>query len=99
MLGPGTILQNRYRILGPIAQGGFGAVYEAVDQRLKGRVALKQMLLAGEQLSRAFEHEAQLLANLRHPALPRVIDHFVDREGQFLVMDYIPGDDLGVMLT
>jgi serine/threonine protein kinase len=39
-----------------------------------------------------------LLAGLRHQALPKVIDFFSDYEGQFLVMEYIPGADLAVLL-
>jgi serine/threonine protein kinase len=75
-----------------------GAVYEAFDQRLMNTVALKQMLVTEEALKRAFEREAQLLARLRHPVLPKVIDHFTEPSGQFLVMEYMPGDDLGTLL-
>ena len=42
----------------------------------------------------AFEREAALLANLRHQALPKVMDYFSENEGDFLVMEYIPGYDL-----
>jgi hypothetical protein len=71
-----------------------GAVYEAVDQRLDTTVALKETLFADERLRKQFEREARLLARLHHPALPRVSDHFSEGDGQFLVMQYIPGDDL-----
>ncbi|WP_129629366.1 serine/threonine protein kinase [Candidatus Oscillochloris fontis] len=98
MLTPQTLLNQRYEIIRLIGQGGMGAVYEALDQRLRARVALKQTTVSGDQLSRAFEREAQLLAGLRHAALPRVIDHFVTPEGQFLVMDFIQGEDLATML-
>ena len=98
MLPPKTILQSRYEIVRSIGQGGVGAVYEAQDIRLRNPVALKHLTLQGIQASKAFEQEAQLLSKLRHSALPRVIDHFTDAQGQFLVMDYIDGDDLGVQL-
>jgi parallel beta-helix repeat protein len=49
-------------------------------------------------MRRAFEREARLLAGLRHPTLPVVSDHFREKSDQFLVMQYIEGDDLGVML-
>src|SRR5207253_630239 len=49
--------------------------------------------------SHHFEHEARLLANLNYPTLPRVTDHFIDDTGQFLVMEYIPGEDLEMMLV
>src|SRR5918997_7073093 len=75
-----------------------GAVYEAADMRLSRNVALKETLVETDELKRAFEREARLLANLRHPALPNVLDHFSEGPGLFLVMEFIPGDDLGVML-
>src|SRR4051812_17452151 len=98
MLAPETLLQDRYLILRVIGQGGMGSVYMATDQRLKSTVALKETLFADERLRRAFEHEAELLASLHHPALPNVSDHFIEGEGQFLVMQFIPGDDLSEML-
>jgi serine/threonine protein kinase len=98
LLEPDIIINGRYRVAEKIGQGGMGAVYEATDERLRNRVALKQTLVEGEAFSRAFEREAQLLAGLRHPALPRVIDHFVDGRGQFLVMDFIEGEDLAGLL-
>ena len=94
MLAPNAILQNRYLIRRSIGQGGMGAVYEALDQRFDGIVAVKETLHTDEQARKAFEREARLLYGLRHPALPRVIDHFMEDDGQFLVMDYIPGEDL-----
>jgi serine/threonine protein kinase len=75
-----------------------GAVYEATDLRLSRTVALKETLAETDELRRAFEREARLLANLRHPSLPKVLDHFTEGTGMFLVMEFIPGDDLGRML-
>jgi serine/threonine protein kinase len=98
MLSPETILQQRYRIVRQLGQGGMGAVYEAVDQRLDTVVALKETLFADERLRKQFEREARLLARLHHPALPRVSDHFTEADGQFLVMQYIGGEDLAEML-
>ena len=99
MLTPDTVLQGRYRIIRQLGQGGMGAVYEAVDQRLDTTVALKETLFADERLRKQFEREARLLARLHHPALPRVSDHFSEGDGQFLVMQFIPGDDLSEMMT
>src|SRR5690242_18666454 len=98
MLPNNTFVQGRYQILEQIGRGGMGAVYKATDIRLRTIVALKQTLVEGEPLRKAFEREAQLLASLRHSALPRVSDHFIDQQGQFLVMEYVPGQDLGAML-
>ena len=98
MLAADIILQGRYRVVRPLGQGGMGAVYEATDLRLSRTVALKETLVETEELRRAFEREARLLANLRHPSLPKVLDHFTEGTGMFLVMEFIPGDDLGRML-
>ena len=94
MLEPNTILQNRYLIQSLLGQGGMGAVYLATDQRFGSTVAFKQTLVNGENLRKAFEREARLLNGLRHAALPVVIDYFTEGEEAFLVMQYIPGDDL-----
>lgn len=99
MLTPETILQGRYLIVRQLGQGGMGAVYEAIDQRLDTTVALKETLFSEERLRKQFEREARLLARLHHPALPRVSDHFSEGDGQFLVMQFIPGDDLSEMMN
>lgn len=98
MLPNNTLLQGRYLIVEQIGRGGMGAVYKATDMRLRSTIALKETLVGGELLLKAFEREAQLLAGLRHPALPHVSDHFIDESGQFLVMEFIPGDDLATLL-
>jgi serine/threonine protein kinase len=98
MLESGIILQNRYEIIEPIGKGGMGAVYLALDQRLGNTIALKETFFKDALMVAAFEREARLLAGLRHPALPKVIDHFADDYGQFLVMEFIPGKDLHALL-
>jgi serine/threonine protein kinase len=99
MLAPETVLQGRYRVVRQLGQGGMGAVYEAIDQRLDTTVALKETLFTDERLRKQFEREARLLARLHHQALPRVSDHFSEGDGQFLVMQFIPGDDLAEMMN
>ena len=93
----GTILQHRYRIDGPAGRGGMSAVYRATDLRLGATVAIKQRLGADEILGAAFEREARLLAALRHPVLPKVTDYFVERGAQYLVAEYVAGDDLATL--
>ncbi len=99
MLTPETLLQNRYRVIRLLGQGGMGAVYEATDERLDTTVALKETLFTDERLRKQFEREARLLARMHHPALPRVSDHFAEGDGQFLVMQFIPGEDLSQMMA
>jgi eukaryotic-like serine/threonine-protein kinase len=72
-----------------------GSVYRAVDENLGVDVALKENLFTTDEYARQFRLEAVILANLRHPNLPRVSDHFVvGDQGQYLVMDFIDGEDL-----
>ena len=99
MLAVDTTLQNRYRILRELGHGGMGNVYEALDQRLNCVVALKETTAGNsEDARRAFEREASLLGNLRHSALPKVMDYFSEAESDFLVMEFIPGEDLAAMI-
>ncbi len=97
MLDPGSLIQQRYQIVRLIGRGGMGAVYEALDRRLRNTVALKQMIGSAEENAEAFEREAQILAALRHPALPKVIDYFRDAVGRFLVMEFFGGADLAAL--
>jgi formylglycine-generating enzyme required for sulfatase activity/predicted Ser/Thr protein kinase len=100
MLSPNTILQNRYRVIRQLGRGGMGTVYEALDERVQAIVAVKETQLAGDDRARReFKREAGLLANLQHQALPKVMDYFLEGEGEYLVMEFIPGYDLLELLT
>ncbi|HVM72482.1 MAG TPA: protein kinase [Anaerolineales bacterium] len=91
----GALLHKRYRIVEILGQGGMGSVYRAVDENLGVDVAVKENLFTSDEYARQFRLEAVILANLRHPNLPRVTDHFViGDQGQYLIMDYIEGEDL-----
>jgi serine/threonine protein kinase len=91
----GALLHKRYRIVEVLGQGGMGSVYRAVDENLGVDVAVKENLFTSDDYARQFRLEAVILANLRHPNLPRVTDHFViDGQGQYLIMDYVEGEDL-----
>lgn len=96
VLEKNTILQGRYLVVSLIGSGGMGEVYLAVDQRLGTKIALKRACFnENENLAQAFQREVKILANLRHPNLPKVIDHFEEGGFKYLVMEYVPGDDLG----
>jgi serine/threonine protein kinase/DNA-binding CsgD family transcriptional regulator len=98
MLAPNTLLKNRYLIVEQIGKGGMGAVYRAIDKTFDSMVAIKETFFTDDHLRKAFEREARLLNRLRHAALPVVIDYFFEGDGQFLVMQFIAGNDLGGML-
>ena len=93
------VLHQRYRLLHQLGTGGFGSVHQAEDLQLGKRlVAVKEMstrnnLSAQEnaEAEAAFKQEALLLADLMHPNLPRIYDHFSESGRWYLVMDYIEG--------
>lgn len=100
MLETGTILEGRYEIREKIGDGGYGTVYLAQDTRFSGNnfVAIKQLLPQIEQNNTSFRREADLLYNLKHPNLPNVSNCFHENNLNFIVMDYISGEDLAVSL-
>ncbi len=97
-----TVLRDRYVITDLVGQGGMGAVYKAADLRLSGRIcAVKEVLpelvsVPGmeDQTHDQFYREASILARLDHPNLPKVSDFFEDNRREYLVMDFVPGQDL-----
>jgi WD40 repeat protein/predicted Ser/Thr protein kinase len=99
LLGKGMVLANRYRIEKLLGCGGFGAVYLATDNRFQQRqVAIKEN--HDPSALRAFLEEAELLAKLHHPNLPRVSDFFTEQPPTipqprpYMVTDYIAGEEL-----
>jgi eukaryotic-like serine/threonine-protein kinase len=94
-LDRGTLLNGRYKIVDILGQGGMASIYRAIDENLNLEVAVKENLFTTDDYARQFRLEAVILASLRHSNMPRVTDHFVIQDqGQYLVMDYIEGEDL-----
>jgi len=100
------VLRGRYKILERIGKGGMGSIYLADDMRLNGRqCALKEVEYdhalpedVREEAREQFRREAIVLARLDHPNLPKVSDIFSNGPRDYLVMDYIPGQDLRTLL-
>ncbi len=98
----GEVLRGRYKIRERIGAGGMGNIYLAEDLRLEGRrCALKEVehdRTLGEKILREareqFLREATVLARLDHPNLPKVSDFFNIGLKDYLVMDFVPGNDL-----
>ncbi len=98
-------LKGRYRIIEKLGQGGFGAIYKVEDLLFNGAIkAVKEMGMRGlnpqetQNAIVSFKNEAVLLANLAHPNLPQIYDHFEDHGRWYLVMDYIDGETLATRL-
>ena len=96
-----TLLGERYQLMSRVGQGGMGAVYKATDTRLANRlVAIKEMSKAAlssaslVEAEEAFDREAKLLAQLHHPNLPGIYDHFTENDRTYLVMEFIDGETL-----
>jgi serine/threonine-protein kinase len=101
MLSKGSMLQNRYRIVSLLGQGGMGAVYRAWDTRLNIPVALKEMVpqpgldaATLVELRNQFQQEATVLARMTHAHLVRVTDFFEEAGNAYLVMDFVEGKSL-----
>jgi eukaryotic-like serine/threonine-protein kinase len=107
-LQPGSILVNRYAIQEVIGVGGMGSVYRARDLHFPNAVklvAVKEMInqardpLVRQTIVQNFEREANTLATLEHPSIPRIFDYFTHNERSYLVLEYINGKDLEEVLT
>lgn len=106
-LPPNTLLAGRYLILQKIGQGGMAAVYQTRDVHLPGKFwAVKEMSDAAitdpAEKQRAlsdFRREAQILASLDHPNIPKVIDSFSETGKHYLAMEYVDGETLEALLV
>jgi len=99
-LQKGTVLEGRYEIIKLIKAGGMGAVYRAYDRILGHICAVKELLPScdDEKATEWFRREAELLAGLNHPGMPKVTDYFIHHGRYYLVMNFIEGDDLHKIL-
>jgi outer membrane protein assembly factor BamB len=106
-LKPGATLQNRYLIQNVLGVGGMGSVYLARDMHFPNvtkLVAVKEIINMAdasmrEMVVKIFEREANLLATLSHPAIPKIYDYFTQGDRSFLVIEYIEGKDLEGLLA
>ena len=90
--------QNRYEVLGKIADGGLGSVFKAYDRNLRREVALKRVraespeqaeLQAGQLMD-----EARNLSALQHPHIVTIYDVGQDEEGAYIIMELLKGETL-----
>jgi serine/threonine-protein kinase len=97
VLVPGALLDNRYEILAPLAEGGMGAVYRARRMLLGDEVAIKVVRQdEADHASRdRFLRESRIAARLRHPSIVSFLDFDMPPGGDpFLVMELLSGPSL-----
>jgi serine/threonine protein kinase len=98
---PGTILAERYRIVGLLGQGGMGEVYRANDLKLGQPVALKflpQATAKNQQMLARFHAEVRIARQVSHPNVCRVYDIGEADGSTFLSMEYVDGENLHSLL-
>ena len=102
MTKEGTVLDGKYEILKEIGRGGMSIVYLARDNRLNKQWAVKEIKNDGSKstqtLLKGLEREANILKNVDHPVLPRIVDIINSRGTIYVVMDFIEGTNLGDVL-
>lgn len=98
-------LRDRYQIRATLGHGGYSVVYRARDLEAGRDVAIKRVTLSGlsaEETIEAtdtFNRELNLLQALHHPQVPRLYDHFSDRDHWYLVLEYLEGATLETYLS
>jgi serine/threonine protein kinase len=98
VIQPGSVLDDRYRVVDLIARGGMADVFRARDLTLNREVAVKAFRVGGADVAR-FHAETQLLARFDHPNLVRVFDAGSDDDQPYVVLELIPGPTLGHRLA
>jgi serine/threonine-protein kinase len=97
----GTILGERYRILGLLGKGGMGEVYRAHDLKLEQQVALKFLppgMARNSRLLERFRGEVRIARQISHRNVCRVYDLGEIDGAPFISMEYVDGEDLGSLL-
>ena len=103
MLRPGDILVQKYKILELIGEGGMSKVWLARDEKLNKLWAIKEISKASTSYQHLVDEdktlkELEIMKNLNHPALPRIVDVIDEEYTLCVVMDYIEGDTLENLL-
>lgn len=95
-----TLLQNRYRTVRILGEGGNGIVVLADDERLNRRVALKRLnpAIVDARSKVRIQREALIMARLAHPNILKIFDAFEDDSILYLVMEYANNESLADLL-
>ncbi len=93
-LHEGMVLNEQYKVLRPLGEGGMGATYLVEDTQLGRQCVIKEVLSRHTTSREQFQREARLLANLRHPNLPVVYHYFFHKDHPYIVMQFVEGTTL-----
>jgi len=94
------VIQN-YKIHSQLGKGGMGTVYEAVDQMLERKVAIKVLhpeLVYKEEILKRFRSEAVTLANLNHPNIATLFNLIRHKNTYLMVMEFVDGESLDALI-
>ncbi|HEY6728464.1 MAG TPA: protein kinase [Polyangiaceae bacterium] len=101
-LSPGQILDNKYRIVRLIGEGGMGSVHEGENTLIARRVAIKvlhQAATTNEQVLLRFEREAQAAGRIGSDHILEVLDMGRLPDGdRYMVMEYLDGEPLSARI-
>ena len=95
---PATARLGGCRLVREIGQGGMGTVYEAIQESLHRKVAVKVLpveLVSNARFLERFQREADALAQLKHPNIVSVIDRGVEGKTYYFVMEFVEGKNGG----
>jgi serine/threonine-protein kinase len=97
-LGPGDLFDGRYRIVREIGRGGMGVVFEAVQERIRRRVALKMISRdVSDDACRRFLREARAGARLTSRHAVQLFDIGAAEGTPYLVMEYLDGQSMATL--
>ncbi|GIM29949.1 hypothetical protein CPJCM30710_26150 [Clostridium polyendosporum] len=93
MLDKGYVLDEKYEVIEVLGRGGMGTVYLCKNIRLENLWAVKE-ITKDSQINVDFLSEPNILKNLNHPGIPRIVDIFYENNNLYMVQDYIRGQTL-----
>ncbi len=94
-------IKEQYHFIRPVGEGGMGKVYEAYDNALKRKVAVKRIkpeLLKNDYVREQFLSEARMVAMLRHPSIVEIYTVIETANSLYLVFEYVDGQTLETRL-
>lgn len=102
MLEIGSLVDNKYKILNKVGQGGMSVVYLAMNEKANKQWAVKEVRKDGtrdfEVVKQGLVAEIDILKKLNHPNLPSIVDVIDTDESFIIIMDYVQGNSLNKAL-